>query len=277
MIQIEDVSFSYGKKRVLENISLEIKPGRIYGLLGENGVGKTTLLKLIAGLQYPNSGTCKVNGENSFSRTPSILRRMFYLPENLDFLKTNYRIRYFARENRFFYPNFSMEKLESILEEFNIDPNANFLKLSQGDLKKAYIAYGISTQTEVLLLDEPTNGLDIPSKSVFRKIMLDHFTDDTCAIISTHQVRDLENLIDPIIIIDNQSAILNNTLEEIAEKLSFTLEKTENSEALYFEQTLGGYLTVAQNQTDRETNVNLEALFNATIKNKDLIKELFKK
>lgn len=277
MIQIEDVSFSYGKKRVLENISLEIKPGRIYGLLGENGVGKTTLLKLIAGLQKSNKGNCKVLNENPFNRTPSFLRSIFYLPENLDFLKINDTILGFAKSNKDFYPNFAMEKLTVILDEFKVDSNLKLSQLSQGGLKKAYIAYGISTQTEVLLLDEPTNGLDIPSKSVFRKIMFDHFTDDTCAIISTHQVRDLENLIDPIIIIDNQSAILNNTLEEIAEKLSFTLEKTENSEALYFEQTLGGYLTVAKNQTGKETNVNLEALFNATVKNKDLIKELFKK
>lgn len=277
MIQIQDVSFSYGRKRVLENISLDIKAGSIYGLLGENGVGKTTLLKLIAGLQKPNKGICNVFNEKSFDRTPSFLSKIFYLPENLDFIKTNITISSFVKSNKEFYPNFSMKKLTSILNEFNIDSKSKFSQLSHGQLKKAYIAYGIATQTEILLMDEPTNGLDIPSKSVFRKIMLDFFSESTCAIISTHQVRDLENLIDPIIILDNQSTILNNSLADISSKLSFTLEPIEPADALYCEQTLGGLMTVSRNKNGKETNVNLEALFNATIKNKDIFKELFNK
>lgn len=276
MVNIQNLSFRYGKKTVLTDISLELEGGKIYGLLGENGVGKTTLLKLISGLQKPASGTCKVFGEKPFSRTPSFLSRIYYLPEELDYIQKNHTANQLAAMNGGFYPRFDKSKFNTILKEFNVEPDKSLNKLSYGQSKKAAIAFAIATNVELLLMDEPSNGLDIPSKTLFRKVMSDYCLDTTCTIISTHQVRDLENLIDPIIILDNCATVLNESLESISEKLYFSLEKALPEDALYFEPTLGGYLCVSKNTGKGESRVNLEALFNTTMKNKALIEEIFK-
>lgn len=276
MVDIEDLSFRYGKKTVLADISLQLEGGKIYGLLGENGVGKTTLLKLISGLQKPAAGTCKVFGEKPFSRTPSFLSSIYYLPEELDYIQKSHSANQLAAMNGGFYPHFDKNKFNTILEEFNVDTDKSLNKLSYGQSKKAAIAFAIATNVELLLMDEPSNGLDIPSKTLFRKVMSDYCLDTTCTIISTHQVRDLENLIDPIIILDNCATVLNESLESISEKLYFSLEKTLPEDVLYFEPTLGGYLCVSKNTGKGESRVNLEALFNTTMKNKALIEEIFK-
>ena len=176
-----------------------------------------------------------------------------------------------------FYPKFDNEKYMAILQEFNVDPEQSINKMSQGQTKKSAIAFAIATNAELLLMDEPSNGLDIPSKTLFRRVMAEYCLDTTCTIISTHQVRDLENLIDPIIILDNCATILNESLESIAEKLYFSLEKAVPADALYSEPTLGGYLCVRRNEGMGESRINLEALFNTTINNKELITSIFKK
>ena len=197
MVKIDDLSFKYGKYEVLSHISMTLERGKIYGLLGENGVGKTTLLKIISGLQKPEAGRCTAFGENPFNRTPSFLSRIYYLPEELEYIQTDLSPRQFAQLNGIFYPKFAMEKFASILREFDVAPDKKLNKLSQGQTKKAAIAFAISTNADLLLMDEPSNGLDIPSKTLFRQIMAEYCLDTTCTVISTHQVRDLENLIDP--------------------------------------------------------------------------------
>lgn len=276
IVDIRNLSFRYGKKTVLTDISLQLEGGKIYGLLGENGVGKTTLLKIISGLQKPASGNCTVFGEMPFDRTPSFLSRIYYLPEELEFIQRNYTATRLAAMNGVFYPKFDNGKYSAILEEFHVDADKSLNKLSYGQTKKVAIAFAIATNVELLLMDEPSNGLDIPSKTLFRKVMSDYCLDTTCTIISTHQVRDLENLIDPIIILDNCATILNQSLERISERLYFSLEKTIPEDALYFEPTLGGYLCVSKNSGMGESRVNLEALFNTTMKNKELIGQIFK-
>ena len=223
MIKIDNLSFKYGKKEVLNDISMKLEAGKIYGLLGENGVGKTTLLKIISGLQKPWKGSCSVFGEDPFKRTPSFLSRIFYLPEELEFIQNDYSIRYFAKINAPFYPKFDNEKFETILKEFEVEGDKKLNKLSYGQMKKAVLSFAIATNAELLLLDEPSNGLDIPSKTLFRRIIVQHVSDNTCTLISTHQVRDLENLIDPIIILDNKAVLINASLEKISEKLYFGL------------------------------------------------------
>lgn len=254
---------------------MTLEAGKIYGLLGENGVGKTTLLKLICGLQKPLAGSCTVHGENPFSRTPSFLSRVFYLPEETEFIQNDHSIRYFAKLNAPFYPNFDNEKFEIILKKFDVDGDKKLNKLSHGQTKKAAITFALATNVDLLLMDEPSNGLDIPSKTLFRQVMAEYCLDTTCTVISTHQVRDLENLIDPIIILDNRAVLLNESLERISEKLHFGLRPAAPANALYSEPALGGYLCVSENEGEGESRVNLEALFNTTLRNKQRIRELF--
>lgn len=275
MIAIENLEFSYSNHRIFSNVSMNLRRGAIYGLLGPNGVGKTTLLKIISSLIPDYKGTCLVNGLNGAERSPEFLSNIFYLHESPVVL--NEVVEEFVKSNGAFYPNFSIDDFYHLAKVFEIDPKQKFYKMSTGQQKKAFISYALSLHTDVLLMDEPTNGLDIPSKTQFRKVMSEFFYENSTIIISTHQVRDLENLIDPIIILEENGVLLNASLEEISQKLEFSLQSQASSEALYCEPTLGGYVQVQLNTSDRETNVNIEALYNTVISNKELIKSIFNK
>ena len=273
MITLKDLSFSYGKHKVLGNVSMTLEKGKIYGLLGENGVGKSTLLKILSGLLKMERGECNVFGEVPYSRNPSFLQDIFYLPE--DFAGENVVVEKYAMQLGVFYPNFSPKRFNRIISEFGVDPKAKFNKLSLGQQKKAIIAVALSLGTKVLLMDEPSNGLDIPSKSLLRRLIAENASDDQLIIISTHQVKDLENLIDPIIIMDKDGVILNASIEEISSRLTFGIEPEEDKGALYSQRDLRGYITVRCNEYGIETPVDLEALFNCALVNKQLFKELF--
>ena len=273
MITLKDLSFSYGRHKVLGNVSMTLEKGKIYGLLGENGVGKSTLLKILSGLLKMESGECKVFGEVPYSRKPSFLQDIFYLPE--DFAGESVVVEKYAMQLGVFYPNFSPDKFNRIISEFGVDPKAKFNKLSLGQQKKAIIAVALSLGTKVLLMDEPSNGLDIPSKSLLRRLIAENASDEQLIVISTHQVRDLENLIDPIIIMDKEGVIMNASIEEISSRLTFGIEPEEDKEALYSQRDLRGYVTVRRNEYGIETPVDLEALFNCALINKAWFKETF--
>ena len=273
MITLKDLSFSYGKHNVLGNVSMTLEKGKIYGLLGENGVGKSTLLKILSGLLKPEGGECTVFGEVPYSRNPSFLQDIFYLPE--DFAGENVVVEKYAMQLGMFYPNFSPDKFNRIITEFGVDPKAKFNKLSLGQQKKAIIAVALSLGTSVLLMDEPSNGLDIPSKSLLRRLIAENASDDQLIVISTHQVKDLENLIDPIIIMDKEGVIMNASIEEIAARLTFGIESAEDKDALYCQRDLRGYVTVRRNEYGIETPVDIEALFNCALVNKAWFKETF--
>lgn len=273
MIEIKDLYFYYKKKHLLfEYVSLNIKGG-ICGLLGENGVGKTTLLHIISGLRFTKSGTCKVMGYNSYTRNPNMLSQLFFLPE--EFETPAISINSYAKLNSAFYPDFSEEQFNDYLDKFDIDKNEKMDKQSLGQKKKAMIAFALALNTPVLLLDEPTNGLDIPSKTQFRKLLASIYTEDKSIVISSHQVRDLENLIDPIIILDRNDVLLNHPIEKISEKLLFSYTPEKPAESLYCEQILQGYSSIQVNTKNTESIVNIESLFNMVINNKEKTKELF--
>ena len=273
MITLKDLSFSYGRHKVLGNVSMTLEKGKIYGLLGENGVGKSTLLKILSGLLKIERGDCNVFGEVPYSRNPSFLQDIFYLPE--DFAGENVVVEKYAMQLGVFYPNFSPDRFKRIISEFGVDPKAKFNKLSLGQQKKAIIAVALSLGTKVLLMDEPSNGLDIPSKSLLRRLIAENASDDQLIIISTHQVKDLENLIDPIIIMDKDGVILNASIEEISSRLTFGIESEEDKGALYSQRDLRGYITVRRNEYGIETPVDIEALFNCALVNKAWFKETF--
>lgn len=273
MIKVTNLNFNYGKKRVLENISMELQEGKIYGLLGQNGVGKSTLLKLLSGILKPKGGAIDINGFNPFDRKPSFLEKVFYLPE--DFMGPDIKVDEYAKQVGVFYEGFSYERFSNIISEFDVDKNSKFTKLSFGQQKKAIIALALSLGTKVLLMDEPSNGLDIPSKVILRRMIAENAMDDQIIIISTHQVKDLENLIDPIIIMDNDGVLLNESIESIAKKLTFSLEAKKDDSALYTQTALNGYVTIRVNNGYDETQVDIEALFNCVLANRRFIKEVF--
>ena len=219
MIEIKDLSFSYGKEPVLKSITTSFEEGRIYGLLGENGVGKTTLLTLLCGLKKVGSGSITTDGENPFDRTPSLLEKQYYLPDEV--APTPMTADGYAKERGRFWPLYDHEKFLHIMKEFENDPDKKMSQMSAGQLKKTYIAFALATGAKYLFMDEPTNGLDIPSKAQFRSAIMSHTAEESTIVISTHQVRDLENIIDPVIILDKQEVLLNASMEEISDKLFF--------------------------------------------------------
>ena len=278
MITINNLNFHYKKNKPLfSDLELSIAPGNICGLLGKNGAGKTTLLKLMSGLLYPKSGTLTVNGHNPEDRYPSFLSDLYIVPE--EFFAPNMKIASFQKIYGAFYPKFSGSQFDQYLQEFELEKNNKINRLSYGQKKKVLLSFGMATNSSLMILDEPTNGLDIPSKSIFRKLLASSITDDKCFIISTHQVRDMINLIDPVIILENGKIIFNASIEEITNKLHFGMHFQESaaSDALYAERTPGGYLAVTPNVTGEETEVDMEVLFNAVVSNKEKMQQLFKK
>jgi len=273
MLEIFDLAFSYGSNKVLQNITMSLEPGKIYGLLGENGVGKTTLLTLLCGLKKPQWGHIKVDGYTPFDRNPYFLQDQYYLPDEV--APVHAKAADWARITGKFWQNFDMSKFLELMTLLENDPHSRMDAMSNGQLKKTYIAFGLACQTRYLYMDEPTNGLDIPSKTSFRTALLKYSREDATIVISTHQVKDLENMIDPIIIMDRQQVLMNASLEQISAKLFFDYGMTLRPEALYSEQTPGGFVQVLHNVTGQESKVNIEALFNTTHKNKELIKGLF--
>lgn len=273
MIEIKDLAFSYGKTPILKSITTTLEEGRIYGLLGENGVGKTTLLTLLCGLKKVCSGSITTDGENPFDRTPTLLQNQFYLPDEV--LPVSMKAECFAKERGAFWPDYDHSKFLEIMKEFENDPAKKMNQMSAGQLKKTYISLALACGCKYIFMDEPTNGLDIPSKTQFRSAIMKYTSDDSTIVISTHQVRDLENIIDPIIILDRQDVLLNASVEEITSKLYFDYGTQLHPESLYSEQLPGGFIQVYLNTTGEDSKINVEALFNAVHKNKELIKGMF--
>ena len=170
-----------------------------------------------------------------------------------------------------------MGKFLDLMRIFEMDTQQRMDQMSTGQLKKTWLSFAIACQTKYLLLDEPTNGLDIPSKAQFRKAVTGFTREDSIVVISTHQVKDLENIIDPIIILDTREVLMNATIEEIESKLYFDYGNELLPEALYREMIPGGMIQVAVNSGRESGRVNIEALFNTVHQCKELIKELFNK
>lgn len=274
MIRIKDLGFSYDNNIVLKNISMELKEGRIYGLLGENGVGKTTLLTLLCGLKKAKTGSIEIDGQNPYDRTPSFLSSLYYLSDEV--APMNMTAAEYARNYGKFWDKFDPAKFAEVMVIFENDVNRKMNKMSFGQLKKTYISFALACNTKYLFMDEPTNGLDIPSKAQFRKALMKYTAEDAVILISTHQVRDLENIIDPIIILDRQDVLLNASVEEITDKLYFDYSGEKKDGNLYSELIPGSNVSVSLNTTGEESKMNIEALFNTVHIHKELVKELFK-
>lgn len=273
MIQTNNISFSYSDTPVLENITMKFEPGRIYGLLGENGVGKTTLLTLLCGLKKVKAGAISVDGIDPYKRKPSTLSSIYYLPDEVAPVAMTPEA--YAANYGKFWVGFDIEKFRTVMEEFENPLDHRMDRMSSGQLKKTYISFALATNAPYLLLDEPTNGLDIPSKAQFRSAVTLHTAEESTLVISTHQVRDMENIIDPIMILDRRDVLLNASVEEITRKLYFDYGNELYPDALYAELIPGMSVQVLRNTSGQESKVNIEALFNAVHKHKEEIKSIF--
>jgi ABC-2 type transport system ATP-binding protein len=275
MISIQNLSFAYRKKPVFDGLNLKFKAGHVYGLLGKNGTGKSSLLRNIAGLLSPQKGTITVNGFTPFDRLPVFLEDVFMVPE--EFYLPDIPVSDFIKHYSAFYPRFNSNKFSNYISVFEIPEDSTLQNMSYGQKKKVLISFALATNAKVLLMDEPTNGLDIMSKSQFRKILAEALDEERCIIISTHQVKDLENLIDRITIIDDGKILFDENVEEITRKLSFRFayDQADIANAFYSESSLVGNVVVTPNIGDEESKLDLELLYKAIVTNSDQITKLF--
>jgi len=276
MISIQNLNFSYKKKKVFDNLELEFSPGHVYGLLGKNGTGKSTLLKNMAGLLSPQQGKITINGFIPSHRQPQFLQDVYMVPE--EFYLPDTSIDAFIRSYAPFYSRFNQEQFRQYMLLFEIPVKSTLQNMSYGQKKKVLISFALATNARLLLMDEPTNGLDIISKSQFRKVLAEALDEERCIIVSTHQVKDLENLIDRITIIDEGKILFDETIETIMDTLSFryAYDEAEIRKAFYAESSLRGSVIVTENTDGEEGKMDLELLYKAIIANGATIQNLFK-
>jgi ABC-2 type transport system ATP-binding protein len=277
MIHVNNLSFSYRKQQALfQRLEITLPPGNIYGLLGKNGAGKTTLLKLMSGLLFPDTGDVSISGFRPMDRFPEFTREIYLVTE--EFHLPGLTIEQYVRLYAPFYPRFNKGLFEEYINELKIPRELKLSAMSYGQKKNFLLSFGLATDCRLLLLDEPTNGLDIPSKSQFRRIVANAIHENRSFIISTHQVRDMENLIDPIIILDQGKIVFFQDFEQITRKLAISRlsELPSDDSLVYYESSLGSYTVVKANSGSDETSMNLEILFNAVVGNTEKITEIFK-
>lgn len=276
MIQFKDFSFQYAKRdAIYQNLNFELRSGKIYGLLGKNGMGKSTLLRNICGLLFPSKGSVTVNGESPQNRNPSFLSDIIFIPEEIEM--PNISIEKYGKVYGAFYPNFSSKDFYDLLKDFDLQANSRTKSLSFGQQKKLSIAFALASHVSFLIMDEPTNGLDIPSKRTFRKLIAANLTESKTFIISTHQVRDLDNLIDHILILHDRQIVLNASLSEVGEKLTTQVFRKDqlSNRVIYEEEQLNGHLALVPNLHKDFSKIDLEFLFNATLTSPATISEIF--
>lgn len=265
MLSFSNVSFTYGRrgKEVLSGLSLDFEENGIYGILGKNGTGKSTMLYLAAGLLRPKGGNVTAEGVPTQSRRPETLRKLFLVPEEFDLPEVS--LRTYVQLNAPFYPTFREDILARCLKSFELGDDLNIGRLSMGQKKKVYISFALAAGTKYLLMDEPTNGLDIPSKKVFREVIAREMSEERVMIISTHQVRDVEQLIDHVVIVNEGTVMLNASTAEIESRMRFEHRAvgSDLSDALFVQQTMRGIELICPNSGNDETPIDLELLFNA--------------
>ena len=268
MLEARHVNFGYGADPLFLDTDLTLAPGHIYGLLGLNGAGKTTLLKLMTGLLFPKSGQITACGYDPARRDPGFLAKVFVLPEELNVPGVTGRE--FVAVRSPFYPEFDQTRMQRYLEEFEIPGNKLLTTLSHGQQKKFLLSFGLACNASLVLLDEPTNGLDIPSKGLFRRLVAESLSNDRAIVVSTHQVRDVESLVDLIVILHEGKVLLNHTVSELSGNLRFSVSGNRPGEGdglIYTERTVGGYASVFKDRGSDEGGLDMELLFKAVIAN----------
>lgn len=266
MIEVNQLTYAYSRRgpAVLDGLNFTLEGGHIYGLLGKNGTGKSTLLYLLSGLLRPQTGSIRLGGTDVSRRRPETLCETYLVPEELMPLRLT--AREFARLNAPFYPRFDAAAFDRCLESFDLDGDQPLNRLSMGQTKKAHMSFALATGAGLILMDEPTNGLDIPSKRLFRQAIARHLRDDQSVVISTHQVHDVESLLDHVLMLHEGHLMLDLPTEAISRTLRFEVRQAGEplDDALYAQPVLGGQAVIVRGGSpDDETQLDLELLFNA--------------
>ena len=276
MFTINQLSFGYNKRtgNLFQDFSLELNAGNVYGLLGKNGAGKSTLIYLMTGLLTPQAGEVLFDGENVRQRLPKTMSDIFLVPE--EFELPHLTLQKYVDINATFYPRFSMEDMQRYLDIFEMSGmmDVKLNSLSMGQKKKVFMAFAFATNTRALIMDEPTNGLDIPSKSQFRKLVTTSMSNEKMMLISTHQVRDISDILDHVTIIDQSRVLLNTGFADVMSRLAFRPMR-EGDQPIFVQQSAMGSLVAVPARDGEETKVDLEMLFNATLQNPEAINQLF--
>lgn len=277
MIQVKQLEFGYGRGALFRDMDLTLTPGNVYGLLGVNGAGKSTLLKLMTGLLFKVGGELESLGFDPARREPQFLAQIFVLPEELNV--PNVTDREYVTIRAPFYPKFDHAAFERYVSEFDLPRKRKLTTFSYGQKKKFLLSFGLACRSALLVMDEPTNGLDIPSKGQFRRLIAEAVSEERLFVISTHQVRDVESLIDPIVILHEGHVLLRSTLGDIAARIRMQRSPTkprENDEALlHWEPAVEGFWTVRRETGADDGQLDLEVLFNTVIARPDACREIF--
>lgn len=279
MLTIKDLSFSYSRKRppVLSHFNLQVNAGEICGLLGPNGSGKSTLLYLISGLLTPGAGSIDFKGMSPRHRAVELLNDMFIVPE--EFNLPSVKLDDYLKVNAPFYPRFSRKDLETHLDIFGLPADVHLGRLSMGQKKKVFMSFALACNTSLLLMDEPTNGLDIPGKRSFRQSVVREMNDERTIIISTHQVHDVERILDHVTIIESERGVLlDSSIAAVTDRLRFAYTDRRDliESALIAVPAPGGANVILAPDGDMpETEVNLESLFELAQQRPDVIARIF--
>lgn len=215
MLQVQNLSFGYHNSSFLfDDFSMEFTPGHIHGLLGVNGVGKSTLLYLMAGLLTPQAGQVTFKGVNVRKRLPITMSDIFMVPDEYRLPKVT--LSQYIRTNSVFYPRFSEADMKQYLQVFGMTDDVRLGELSLGQGKKVFMSFAMATHTQVLLMDEPTNGLDIPGKAQFREFLQAGRTDDSIFVVSTHQVKDVEQILGHVLLLERNKVLIDADAQDIS-------------------------------------------------------------
>ena len=276
MMEVERLRFGYGSEVLFRNMDLSLCPGRIHGLVGLNGAGKSTLLRLVVGLLFPDAGRVRVLGHEPSRREPGFLSRLFVLPEELNVPGITDREYLAARSP--FYPGFDHTRMERHLDELEVPRGRTLTSLSHGQKKKFLLAFGLSTNASLVMMDEPTNGLDIPSKGLFRRLVAEALEEDRVFVIATHQVRDVEALVDRLLVLHDGKVLFHGDLSELSGSIRISLDThrpDDNARGLlYSEPTVGGHACVWKDANPGDGHLDLEMLFKAVIARPDVFAAL---
>lgn len=229
MIKTVNLSKNYGNNKVLENINLEIEDKKIYGLLGRNGVGKTTLLKILSNLIVSYSGEAKIDGSN-IKENQALTENILFISDTMlpDSMK-NYKIKNIFKNVSLFLPNWNEEFKDFLLKDFNLNPNVKLKQLSKGNKNLISLIIGLASGAKYTFFDEPSIGLDANNRYKFYNYILKISEDsDRTIIVSTHIIDEAESVFEKVIILEDKKVMLDEEIDEIQEKaLSFTGSKSE--------------------------------------------------
>lgn len=221
LLECKNLCKDYGKKKVLRNVNLIIPRGKIIGLLGKNGTGKTTLIKLINDLLVPTSGEILINGKKVGVESKNIIS---YLPERT-YLDKSMTVREVIKIFSEFYENFDSKKAIKLIKDLDLDIDSKLSKMSKGMQEKVQLVLVMSRKAQLYILDEPLGGVDPATRDYILNTILSNFNEGASVIVSTHLISDIERILDEVIFIDKGKIILTSDTDTLREKENSSIDE----------------------------------------------------